>query len=93
MTLSQDQIIRLRSFGFKSRGKNIFSFTGFYLQNISINILEDAIELVIDGKRIYGTDLSFDDVLKIVTILFPDETRKRIRDFNSKYVSESRTEC
>lgn len=93
MTLSQDQIAALRTFGFKSRGKNQFYFTSFCLQTITINILNDSLELAIDGNRIYGTNLSFDNVLKIVTILYPDETRKRIRAFNSEYVSKFRTKC
>lgn len=78
MTLCKDQKDKLKEFGFKSRGMNSYSYISSANQFIRINMLEDNFQLVIDGTRIYGTNLSFENILKIITILFKHESRKRI---------------
>lgn len=75
MTISKEQIQILKSRGFKSRKKSRYSFLNNYQQFITVNVLENYFQLEIDGRRVYGTKLSFEDILIIITILYPNESR------------------
>lgn len=85
MTVSESEINLLRTFGFKLRGKNRFSKSD-EIQTITFNEIDGFFQLEVDGRRIYGSKLSFDDVIKIITILFPNESRKGVRATDSKNV-------
>ena len=78
MIISKDQISILKSLGFKARNKRRYSFLNDYNQFVTINVMDDYYQLEIDGRRIYGTELSFNDIIKIITILYPHESRKRV---------------
>jgi len=75
MTITNDQIKTLKTLGFKSKGKRRFSFSIVSYQTICINVMSDSFQLEVDGSRIYGTRLSFDDIIKVITILYPNEKR------------------
>ena len=86
MAVSKEEGNILRSLGFASRGKNRFSKSND-IQTISLNQVDGFLQIEVDGQRIYGTKLSFNDVIKIITILFPNETRKRVRIADRENVS------
>ncbi len=82
MTISKDQNSQLRFLGFKLRNKNRYSYLTPFNQFLSINVLNKGFQLEIDGCRIYSNELSFNELMTILTLLYPNEKRKRVRNVN-----------
>jgi len=75
MTISKDHKNQLRSLGFKFYNKKKFSYVTPYNQYLLINVSVNGFQMEIDGIRIHSQELSFDDLLTIILLLYPDEKR------------------
>lgn len=75
MTISKEQIDVLKSLGFKMRSKKRYSLFTSFNQFFSIELIDNGFQIQIDGRRIYASELSFNEVVIIVNILYPNESR------------------
>lgn len=82
MPLNNIQIKQLKILGFKFRNKNRYTLLTKFGQFWSIRISREGFYFELDGSLLKSEPLSFDEVIKVVKILFPDEERQRIRIIN-----------
>lgn len=78
MAVSKDELIKLRSLGFKSRNKKRFSFLSSKKQFVAVNIFDDGFILEFDGQKVLTDKLTLENVTTIINLLYPNEKRKRI---------------
>jgi len=75
MTILKEQTDVLKRLGFKMRSRKRYSLLTPYNQFFSVELISNGFQVQIDGRRIYASDLCFNDVIKIVNILYPNEGR------------------
>lgn len=75
MAILKEQSDILKALGFKKRNKKRYSLLTPYDQFFSVEMITNGFQIQIDGRRIYASELPFNEVIKIVNILYPNESR------------------
>ena len=75
MAILKEQTDILKKLGFKMRNKKCYSLLTPFNQFFSIEFLDIGFQIQIDGRRIYASELSFNEVIIIINLLYPNEGR------------------